>query len=1245
MMTTMNDIPINESIRPYLDEIAKRLWSGHAAVMVGAGFSRNAKPSGMPCKCFPDWPQLGDLFYEKIHGCVPTGDQKYLNPLKLADEVEAALGRPALDQLLRQHVPDKDYEPSPLHVRLLELPWTDVFTTNYDTLLERACASVSSQKYDVVVNTDDIVYSQKPRIVKLHGSFPSERPFIITEEDYRRYPKNFAPFVNTVQQALLENTLCLVGFSGDDPNFLQWTGWIRDNLGKGKSPKMYLVGVFSLSSAQKKLLEQRDIVLVDLDGSPAVAEDHCRALDRFCRYLLSRKDQDNRTDWPRGQTTMAPDPNKNDKIGQLRAVLPEWRQARLSFPGWVVVPEDQRNSLWIFTQIWASSVSVQDQFPVPLDIQFAFELNWRLEKCLCPIFDNLYPFFERVLQRYWPFANRQAPPTAEISVSQPEHAHLPWPEMRDMWLQLSLSMLRFYREEGLIEKWRAAESALNGLVQHLSAEEAAFLSYECALQALFALELPELKRLLKAWPSNEALPFWETKRAAVLAEIGQLEEAERILETALERIRTKLNLNPVTTDYSLVSEESFTMLLLRFAKDSRSLQARSWSGHEEMRKQFSDRWNALKEYKCDPWNELKLFEMALGQPHSAQAEVTEKREFDIGRVTRTHHFGGWTHDALSAYAFLRFSEEVGAPFRITGMTLSKKSAEGAIPRISRTSPHWAVITMIRTGDAKTVEHVFNRQALYRMETSHVDGLVDQYLRALEGCEQEIQAGDQFRTDNFGVLLAQVIPEILSRLCCKCSSGAKHTLLDFLLSVYASNQRAKYRGISHLVQRLLASLTHRERYDSITTLLQFPVLTNLHPIVANELVNPFQYLSIEKDALVGIPKPEIDGTRIDSLLESTSSKIAGSRQWASMVLVRLYNLGLLVGDQVDRLGEALWSLTDDLGLPTDTGLYKFAFLTLPHPKGIDPVPLLKDYIRECPLPIQKQKPNEGVGFTHGEIPMCIELAGSAATIQWTEQEMTTILSRLIEWWDADKERLTGESKPSPFLSVQDEFKARFSKLVDAVAEAVAPALSPKADEATRQTLYRLLSELDNAGLPCLRAAAACLHLFPDTKTIVIRRIEDALVSSDNVRVVDGLKAILRLLRLDSSVVSEEDIGVLLRQASQSVMYRYITGLYATLDMMATVIRKHPERFTDPSEDLTLRGLQALVDDTDPAAEIGSLSFAEKLAFRQASARLAHVLFLHYKRRGDGIPSSVAAWKAICESPKEFAEVRNEWYSNA
>lgn len=287
--------PVPSRLRPYLKEIAERLSSGHAAVMVGAGFSRNAEPKGGTGPSFPDWSELGDRFYEKLHDKKPDSDSRYLNVLKLADEVEATFGRPVLNQILRDAIPNDDYEPSQLHIDLLDLPWSDVFTTNYDTLLERACRSVTSQRYDVVVNKEDLVYSEKPRIVKLHGSFPSEQPFIITEDDYRRYPDDFSPFVNTVRQSLLENTLCLIGFSGDDPNFLQWIGWIHDNLGRENSPQIYLVGLLGLSDSQKKLLERRNIVSVDLSEYQDVEEDHYKALEFFLNYL--KKENDKRLKW------------------------------------------------------------------------------------------------------------------------------------------------------------------------------------------------------------------------------------------------------------------------------------------------------------------------------------------------------------------------------------------------------------------------------------------------------------------------------------------------------------------------------------------------------------------------------------------------------------------------------------------------------------------------------------------------------------------------------------------------------------------------------------------------------------------------------------------------------------------------------------------------------------------------------------------------------------------------------------
>lgn len=108
-------------VKPYLDEIADRLWSGNAAVMVGAGFSQNASPVGSTSATFPSWQELGDTFYRKLHGRLPREEARYLNILKLAEQVKAQFGPPALEELLRRTIPDLGYVPSALHTHLLGL--------------------------------------------------------------------------------------------------------------------------------------------------------------------------------------------------------------------------------------------------------------------------------------------------------------------------------------------------------------------------------------------------------------------------------------------------------------------------------------------------------------------------------------------------------------------------------------------------------------------------------------------------------------------------------------------------------------------------------------------------------------------------------------------------------------------------------------------------------------------------------------------------------------------------------------------------------------------------------------------------------------------------------------------------------------------------------------------------------------------------------------------------------------------
>ena len=198
----------------HINRVRDALWQrfgGGASVMVGSGFSQNALKIRPDAEDPPLWrdvvEKMSDKLYPQAGGASATDGH-----LRIAQEYETAFGRSDLHYFIRQTVRDDGFKPGDAHTRLLQLPWRDVFTTNWDTLLERVRISVPERAYSVVTNMDEIPLASRPRIIKLHGSLPAQFPLIFTEEDYRTYPTKFAPFVNTVQQAIMETVMLLIGF-------------------------------------------------------------------------------------------------------------------------------------------------------------------------------------------------------------------------------------------------------------------------------------------------------------------------------------------------------------------------------------------------------------------------------------------------------------------------------------------------------------------------------------------------------------------------------------------------------------------------------------------------------------------------------------------------------------------------------------------------------------------------------------------------------------------------------------------------------------------------------------------------------------------------------------------------------------------------------------------------------------------------------------------------------------------------
>lgn len=1275
-------------IHPYLEEICERLYTGHATVMVGAGFSKNSN------KNFPDWGSLGDLFFKKIHGRNPNSsknEDRYLNALKLADEVQAAFGRPALNQLIRSSIPDDSSMPSPLHKKLLELPWADIFTTNYDTLLERSMDFVKNQRFDVVVNKEDLLYAEKPRIIKLHGSFPSKRPFIITEEDYRTFPKEFAPFVNTVQQSLLENTLCLIGFSGDDPNFLQWIGWIRDNLGNDNAHKIYLIGIINLTDAQKKLLEHRNITVVDISIIDGINKNHYKALEFFIDYLAEAKKKYDSLDWPEKTLHFHPDPKKEKEL-QLQNLLPEWEHIRNSYPGWIVPSRETRTNLWDATSAWIDYISMKDNLPNCLDLIYAYELNWRLGHCLSPIFENTSRFYEHIIDKYSPCLHK--------GKTKPEKLKTNNKSIREMIISIMLGMLRFYREEGITEKWIKMEQSLNSISHLLSDTENLFIHYERVLTAFFKLDIQKVKEQLDLWPPSQALTYWEVRRAMIWAKIGEIDKAEKILDKSLFDVRKKLNLKSIINDYSLFSQEANIMLLIKYVKNAkRHLSNKTNPSSEEIKEMreiffkdqnkqqneindtltmqetdfeakwnylyskrndeaksewrnlfwkvdskqldklfehFKERWNYLKKYKCDPWNEIEFFNVKLSSPPIEWSSKTVKNSFDIGTQNISRNSRTLDTEASIAYQFLRFTEMTGFSINIPGSNISTKAATGAIPRIYKYSPYWSTSIMLSIGETKSTDLIFNRQTLFEFNEKEIDQFIDNYLHAIKNAETDIIKGNTVYNDTFGVLLSKIIPEILSRLSCKCSYDKKLLLLDFLKTIYGSEHKNKYSNIKSLATRLLATLKPSETYQLIPSILEIPFPQSTNIITETDFPNPFLFIDINRDEIGPDEKIKIDIDKINDLFELASSKIPEERKWGTFSLIKLFQLELLTQKQTKELAKVLWDQVDNEGFPAHTWFYKFAFDKLPHPKSVNPSKLLKDYIGVGEFPIQGEKNN--IPMTGGNIPLCHEILGACESVDFSQQELLDIFNKLMVWWDTDKDFLQKED--SVFFSAKDEFTARFRKL-----RSVMATILPRIQKGQRisSKVKRLVQEFDANNIPINEVKMAGCQFLKIKMEQLIPDIKLALSCLEKNTVIDALEAISLFVK--STQISKNNTKTLLGILFEKICWQNPIALSSAINTIRLIIRNQPHLVNNNFEVLLQNALISLLEYSSLSGNLPETDFSQKLEIRKGTAALAYQYFVFLKKEKRNIPLIVDKWRNICNAENEFAEIKVQWKNSS
>lgn len=777
----------------YIREIAEALSHNHAALMVGAGFSKNAeKISAVSEKSFLNWNELSDMFYETLYEDGKNPGKEYYSSLRLAQEVEIMKGRPKLEKILKDAIPDDQYAPSKLYVELLELPWRDIFTTNYDTLLERAADKVLSRRYNVVLCQEDLVNSNgTARILKLHGSFPSHRPFIITEEDYRTYPVKFAAMVNTVQQSLLENVFCMIGFSCDDPNFLKWIGWIHDNLGKSASEKIYMISVNHISEPKKNLMLEKNIIVIDLEDIWR-EESPSERIHKFLNILkddISKKAKKEKW-FEASSLSLNFDSTFEEKIKLMK-------QLNGTYPGAIFLPWKMKNKIEM----------VLDQIRLLNDYkQHSFEIQ----------IDYIYEYVKLMNIVGRPLLRQDTSLIFEI-VTQNNSVDL---KIESQIQVIYIHLLRAYRELAEWDNYDRCKSKINK--DNLCYNDKQLLYANDCWENIFRNYSENLASLLDNWNLAEGDLYWPLIKAGFYAQVGEMARANEILSKALVAVRKQL-VKSSDDDYLSSIEESMVSLI-NFIKQSCYT---SLSDFEACQHDGNLSW----------WDQNEKYCIQLNSESEKCPEHEEKYNFDL-TITYSKRFAQKDSDVIYALEYLRFLEQTGHFFRLNNVT-NTKGLHNTIKKLSPYYPYWCFIQLLISQDKEDVDMLFGRVHLSRMTNDEADNMTREFLKVLEKIMGEVRVNSSYLAETIYEQSANVLPEIIARLCFKNSLVVLDEVLDLILKICLSDKNNSFKGINKVLKVLMKCYDVTEQEKRIDKILNFPLYVNHN----HEYCDPVLYLMI------------------------------------------------------------------------------------------------------------------------------------------------------------------------------------------------------------------------------------------------------------------------------------------------------------------------------------------------------------------------------------------------------------------
>ena len=943
---------------------------------------------------------------------------------------------------------------------------------------------------------------------------------------------------------------------------------------------------------------------------------------------------------------------------ELKSLYENWNRKREEYPGWVVLPNDNREQLWEYTKYWIDPIFRSlGQLSSPDDLFVLFELNWRFERTLSPYPTRHAESILKILSEYNPFPERYSG-AGQLRPDNAAYAHWSWQKIADCWIRLSFAVLRHWRENMNGDRFLSEMEKLRELVRQKAVWESRWYHEHC-LFFLGQSDFNRVQSLLSDWNIPSELPFWKTKKAAVMAEIGELDRARQLGEEALSGIRSQFT--PGEANYTLLSQEGWTMLLLR---GIRMNQVGEESGYLD---QFTDRWTKLATYRCNPWLEIETLETIVKamMPLTDVRKITKPGYYSSTERVSYEMAGETAYAKLQpAFNFLRIFEEGGIPIRAGATALFTDAALNAARCIHAFTPALSLCVRLRVGKSPEEDNWLDVATVAGLNDEEVAYLYpvfrNSFIEALNHLTRHPEeVGGFLASTNFRRTLA--FSDLLSRLAPRLTETQIEEILQIALQVYLSpivrSHHTLHKCQAILFKRALQSASSDHQIRVLPQLLALPLPGEggFQVSSPDQWDDPFMSVGVRvaSRAISTIDRAAI-GPSINNLIRLIANGNTESRWRAILRLSHLHEIGILTAEETEQFAKALWSRLDETGLPAETRMRRNAILLLPEPSPglakdkLKTYLLSRDFYRRAK---QDGAGDEGTSFglsfgtqdlilewchATAQVPLTNETP-SSTLIDWSTDEVVVLLDKTISWWN-DQKRFLTQADAVPLVA--DNLRADFAGLVDLLMKVIVPRLKVEDVENLKRAIV-LIEELEQAGivvLPVLPLVSVDSNLYNEVR----HKIQSGLLSNDPIQ-VDGALLGLRdwiIYSLRGNLPSPPPY--FLDQMIVFIAERRVIGLETALMYMTDLLITVPNIFEERHLELILLGMAALIRETDPegSVEDGFIDSADKPRVRRRAVKLANELWRRYQYLGKPIPEAIERWKIIGETDP-LAFVRKAW----